>query len=114
LPEWNERSVSMIISLKSVITRYPTSFGLWAQLAQWQIKDLAEIAVVGEKAADYRRELLPFYFPNKVLQTSLKDDENFPLLRNRLQRNTLVYHCINYVCKQPYETTEAFLSSLHK
>jgi uncharacterized protein len=114
LPEWNERSAAMTTSLRSVITRYPTSFGLWAQLVSGQVSGMDEIAIVGEKAGDFLRELLPVYLPGKVLQASLKGDENFPLLRNRLQRNTLVYRCINYVCERPYESIRDLLASLRQ
>src|SRR5205085_2190220 len=106
--------VAMTNSLRSVITRYPTSFGLWAQLARLQVKGLDEIAIVGEKSGEYLRELLPVYLPGRVLQTSLKGDENFPLLRNRLQKNTLVYHCINYVCERPYESIGDLFASLRQ
>jgi uncharacterized protein YyaL (SSP411 family) len=112
VPEWNERSAAMTSSLRSVITRYPTSFGLWAQLARVQVSGMDEIAIVGEKSGDFLCELLPVYLPDKVLQASLKGDENFPLLRNRLQRNTLVYRCINYVCERPYESISDLLASL--
>jgi uncharacterized protein len=107
--EWGERADSMVTSLRSAITRYPTSFGCWAQQAQQMVHGFDEIAIVGEKAASYLEQLLPVYLPGKLLQSSLKDDENFPLLRNRLQRNTLIYYCKNYVCLQPYERVEEFV-----
>lgn len=111
---WEERAVSMILSLRSVVTRYPTSFGLWAQQAQQMVYGFDEIAIVGPGSADLLRELLPVFLPGKLLQASLKDDENFPLLRNRLQRNTVVYHCKNYVCKAPFQNMKTFLESLQK
>lgn len=111
VPGWQERSFSMVSSLRSLITRYPTSFGLWAQQVQVHVYQLDELAVVGENAYVYLSDILPVYLPNRVLQTSLKDDENLPLLRNRLQKNTLIYHCINYVCKQPYESVESLFAA---
>lgn len=114
LPEWEERAFSMITSFKSVITRYPTSFGYWAQQAQLLVYGMEEVAIVGERSGEFRRDLLPVYLPGKLLQTSLKGDDNFPLLRNRLQKNTLVYHCKNYVCEVPYESVNDFLMSIQK
>jgi uncharacterized protein len=114
IAEWNERSASGITSLRSVITRYPASFGLWAQLAQNLVYGFSEVAITGERSGDFLKQLMPVYLPNRVLQTALKGDEKFPLLRNRLQRKTLVYHCINYVCERPYERVEDFLKSVQK
>jgi uncharacterized protein YyaL (SSP411 family) len=113
-PEWEERAVAMVTSLRSVITRYPTSFGVWAQQAQQMVYGADEIAITGPGAADYLRELLPTYLPGKVLQASIKGDEKFPLLRSRVTGDTLVYHCKNYVCLQPFKTVKALLISLEK
>jgi uncharacterized protein len=111
-PEWEERAGSMAVSLRSVITRYPTSFGVWAQQAQQIVHGVNEIAIIGDKAEDYLHDLLPVYLPGKLLQASINGDEKFPLLRGRSGEHTLVYHCRNYVCLQPFETIKDFLASL--
>jgi uncharacterized protein YyaL (SSP411 family) len=113
-PEWEERATSMVTSFRSVINRYPTSFGLWAQQAQLIVHGMAEIAIVGSRSNEFLNELLPLYLPAKLVQTSAKGDDNFPLLRNRLQKNTLIYHCTNYVCEEPCENIDEFLRSLQK
>jgi uncharacterized protein len=113
-PEWEERAASMVTSLRSVITRYPTSFGLWAQQAQLMVHGVDEVAIIGTEAGKYLRELLPFYLPGKLLQSALKDDEKFPLLRNRNSEHTLAYHCKNYVCLQPSATINELVRSLQK
>jgi uncharacterized protein YyaL (SSP411 family) len=113
-PAWEERAQSMGTSLKSVIIRYPTSFGLWAQQAQQMVYGMEEIAITGKDAARYLSELLPFYLPGKLLQSAVKGDEKFPLLRGRTTGETLIYHCKNYVCLQPFKTVEEFLLSLGK
>ncbi len=108
-PEWEERACSMINSFRSLINRYPTSFGFWAQQALVIVQGIEEIAIVGDKASEFLRELLPVYLPGKVLQSSVDGEDNFPLLRNRLQKKTLVYHCKNYVCIEPRTTVSEFL-----
>lgn len=112
--EWAERSASMTGSLRSVVTRYPTSFALWAQQAQAMVHGLDEIAIVGQQSREFREKLLPVYLPNKVLQTANNDDENYPLLRNRLQKTTMIYHCVNYVCNAPFDSVETFLTAIEK
>ena len=114
IPDWAERSASMTGSLRSVVTRYPTSFGLWAQHAQALVHGSDEIAIVGGHAPEFREKLLPVFLPNKVLQTAINDVENFPLLRNRMQQTTMIYRCINYVCDRPFESVDALLEAIQK
>lgn len=113
IPAWHERSANMTSSLRSVVTRYPSSFACWAQQAQIEVMDFYEIAIVGDEAYDKLKQLLPCFIPNKVLQSSLKDDEIFPLLSNRLQHQTTgIYVCKNYVCFQPVQSTEDLMQHL--
>lgn len=110
--EWSERARQMTISLQSAITRYPTSFGCWAQLALQQVFDIDEIAVVGPGAAGLSQSVLRTYFPQKVLQWATEANDRYPLLRNRLQQKTLIYHCKNYVCNEPCEDLEQLLAKI--
>jgi uncharacterized protein YyaL (SSP411 family) len=113
LTDWHERAVGMINSLRSAITRYPTSFAYWAQCAQNEVMEINEIAIVGDEAFEKLKQLLPHFLPNKVLQSSLKDAENFPLLRNRMQaQSTSIFLCKNYTCLQPVQLTEDLLRTL--
>jgi uncharacterized protein YyaL (SSP411 family) len=104
--EWEERADAMLLSLRSIITKYPTSFGFWAQQAFDTVKGINEVAIVGVDAPAMLKEVLLNFIPSRILQSSLTDDENYPLLRNRLQRNTLIYLCKNYVCGQPLNSVE--------
>jgi len=113
-PEWQERSAVMLGSLQSVIKRYPTSFGLWAQLALQEVYGVEEIAVVGEDALFMAKAILQHYLPSRVFQVNVTTDEKFPLLRNRLQQKTLIYHCKNYVCNQPYSSVQQLLTTVSK
>jgi len=114
LPEWEERSVSMVTSLRPVITKYPTSFGLWAQQAQFLLHGVNEIVVAGDNSVKDHLAILHHYIPNKVLQTTGEMIENFPLLKGRNSKETKIYLCKNYVCLQPFETTEAFIQAIEK
>jgi uncharacterized protein YyaL (SSP411 family) len=114
LPEWEERANAMTLSLRSAITRYPTSFGCWAQQVQLMVHGVRELAVTGDETMRILAELLPVFVPDKVLQSAEKGDENFPLLRNRYIGKTLIYHCKNYVCTRPHDSVEALLGEMKK
>lgn len=112
LPEWQERSLSMISSLRPVITKYPTSFGLWAQQAQLLVNGMNEVVITGDDSYNDHLEILKHYIPNKVLQCTGENDENFPLLKGRVSGKTKIYLCKNYVCLQPFDTAEQFLKAI--
>ena len=57
---------------------------------------------MGGRYRDYLREILRGFLPGHVLMASEKDDERFPLLRQREKEGeTLIYLCRDYVCRQP-------------
>jgi uncharacterized protein len=114
LPEWEERAVSITNLLRQLVTKYPTSFGLWAQQAQILVNGINEIAVTGENSDKFLSEILQYYIPNKLLQGTGKNDENFPLLKGRASDETRIYLCKNYVCLQPFVTVEAMMESINR
>lgn len=112
ITEWQERSASMITSLKPVITKYPTSFGLWAQQAQLLMNGINEIVITGDHSNSDHLAILQHYIPNKVLQSTGENDQNFPLLKGRESNVTKIYLCKNYVCLKPFNTSEEFINAI--
>jgi uncharacterized protein YyaL (SSP411 family) len=97
--EWKQRSNSMVSTLVNVITKYPTSFGIWACLLQEIITGTAEIAVVGTDFISLQTELLRQYIPHKVLMATKKAIPEFPLLANKHSTDSAsIYLCSNYTC----------------
>lgn len=110
IPAWRKRAEEMVQSLKEAIVRYPTSFGVWALLAQVLTEGIDEIAVTGNGALTLTRQINELYIPNKVIQTAVSPEENFPLLRSRFSagKGDQVYLCRNYACRQPVGTIGEF------
>lgn len=112
-PEWFTRAEKMVKSLSNVILRYPTSFGVWAADMQQLIKGLNEIALVGKHAAEHLPEALQKYIPGKILQTSEKENNAFPLLEGKVPGEDLkIYLCRNYACLQPLDNIDQLMKSL--
>jgi uncharacterized protein YyaL (SSP411 family) len=107
-PEWVERSTKMLLGLQDVMVRYPGSFGVWAGLLQNRINGFRELAIVGEGHETKRDEVLSWYRPNLIVQTSTKSNSSFPLLLNRdsPSGNTLLYLCKEYACLRPTAETQ--------
>jgi uncharacterized protein YyaL (SSP411 family) len=113
--EWKERSLNMISSLAPVISRYPTSFGIWACLLQEMIAGTFEIAILGNDYKKLQTELFEQYLPHKVVMMSNADNQEFPLLANKMaSAKPLIYLCKDFVCQQPVETIERFMLLINR
>ncbi|QNA43951.1 thioredoxin domain-containing protein [Lacibacter sediminis] len=107
-PEWTERSTKMLLGLQDVMVRYPGSFGVWAGLLQNRINGFRELAIVGNAHESKRDEVLGWYRPNIIMQSSTKSNSSFPLLLNRDSPPgiTFFYLCKEYACLQPTAETQ--------
>ena len=113
--EWKDRSLDMLLSLGNVITRYPTSFGIWACLLQELISGTNEIAVVGQISENQQLELLKHYIPHRVLLISDQPDPGFPLLIDKPATTPpSFYLCRNYTCQHPVFYLNELISLINK
>ena len=112
---WNERSLNMLSSLGTAITRYPTSFGIWACLLQEVISGTSEIAILGQLSENLHQELLERYIPHRVIMISDHPDPGYPLLTGKSVTNpTSIYLCRNYTCQHPVFSINDLISLINK
>jgi uncharacterized protein len=103
--EWHQKSVSMIESLKTILSKHPNSFGIWAAQAINMAAGINEIAIIGINMIPLLKEMLLHYVPNKILQGT-NEVSNMPLLAQKpIFEKTFLYLCLNSACKFPYDTT---------
>jgi uncharacterized protein YyaL (SSP411 family) len=115
IKEWKDRSLDMLLSIGNAITRYPTSFGIWACLLQELISGTNEIAMVGESNQNLQTELLKTYIPHRVIMISPQSDTSFPLLAGKSSSNPPgIYLCQNYSCRQPVYTVNDLIILINK
>jgi uncharacterized protein YyaL (SSP411 family) len=114
--DWAGQASRMIASLGQAIVRYPSSFGVWALLAQLITEGMNEIAVVGAAAADTAAEVLGHYIPNKIIQFAPDENPSFPLLAGKKAGSEAVqiYLCKNYACQAPVTGTGALMAQLER
>ncbi|MBO9152671.1 thioredoxin domain-containing protein [Chitinophaga sp. GCM10012297] len=102
--EWAERALAMTAGLVQTVTRYPTSFGVWAAMVLRLVQGTPELAVAGPAYLERMRELNGLYVPYKVLLGAGSDEKDMPLLQQRAKEGkTLVYLCRDYQCVKPVE-----------
>lgn len=115
LPVWKQRSLNMISSLGSAIVRYPTSFGVWANLLQEMVLGTDEIVVIGPRFTEIQLEILSYYLPYKVLMGAKEAIPGFPLLvEKKATEKTTIYLCRNYTCHNPVFSAKELISMVYK
>lgn len=84
----------------SQIRRFPSGFGRMLSVVEFQLADVKEIAIVGEKESDLEREVWSEYRPFKVVAVGEGD---VPLLEDRvaIDGKATAYICENFVCQRP-------------
>ena len=109
--EWKLKAEKMLQTLLPTATKHPTSFAAWLIILQELVFGTQEIVLCGENILDDLPLLLQKYIPNKVLQISTTEKNNFSLLKNRFEnkKNTF-YLCRNYSCKKPLYNINEFLA----
>ncbi len=113
--EWKLKCEQMIGTIEGLITRYPTSFGIWASQLLWLTKGVNEIVITGEKFNEILFDILHIFIPFSILQTSPVPNENFPLLKGKgFLHPVLIYLCENNVCKPPITSLPSFIQQFDK
>lgn len=114
-PHWRERAENMASAMAGVAIRYPTSFGLWLDLLAELNYGTAEVAVVGEKAAEISKDVQRLFIPYKLLLYSKRPAQEIPLLSEKNPGvETLIFLCKKYECKAPVRTANELQTLLYQ
>jgi uncharacterized protein YyaL (SSP411 family) len=115
IPAWKERAINMLTAVGDKVTRYPSSFGVWANLLLEIVDGTEEIAILGDNALGISTEILALFLPHKVFMQSRTPGERFPLLAGKRQdERTLIYFCRNYACQQPVSSLDGLLKIMKR
>lgn len=100
--DWKKRAVKLCSSLHQVVSKYPTSFGIWATLILALTYNISEIAIVGGSFDKIRDEFLRIFIPFRIVQSSPHDNKDFPLLAHKpYTPQAQLFLCRNYSCESP-------------
>lgn len=84
------------------IKTYGSAYSNWAILLLEELYGCNEIALTGEDAQAFRKELDHYYIPNKIVLGGTKG--SLPLLLNREGLKSKAYLCRNKTCSLPQNT----------
>jgi uncharacterized protein YyaL (SSP411 family) len=115
-PGWKTRAERMLHGVLSTVTRYPSSFGVWGDLALQAFYGWNEVAIIGHEFEPVLRSVLARYIPNRVLQAAVAEDHQFPLLagKGKGQGATWIYLCRNYTCGAPVSDAEGLIQQIKR
>lgn len=103
----------MMASMKDAAERYPGSFATWAKAMMYEAMGWKEIAIVGPNAFAEAQKLNKIYLPARILMTSQKAENDYPLLAHRYtEGRDLFFLCENFSCRRPATNLESFLRML--
>ncbi len=115
--DWKEQAYVNAMLMHQVANRYPTSFGVWANLIQGICFGFEEIAIVGGNFAELRKQVLRVGIPYRVLQSAPHADEQYPLLAEKPETPAAqIFLCREYMCQVPVNEVSSMLKQmvLHK
>ncbi len=111
--DWKKRADEMMLSLSSLIIRYPGSFGVAANNFLINERGLKELVITGKNFNDVHFDILHNFMPNRILQIAAVPNEWFPLLKGKQYNNPpLIYLCENYVCNPPVNNLSGLVQQL--
>ena len=114
-PEFKKRAEKMIASLETAITRYPTSFGVWANLLMNMVVESEEIVLLGKGVERIHKEILHIFMPFRVFQASDHENQDFPLLKGKeITTHPLIFLCKSYSCRSPVSNVDLLKQLLVK
>lgn len=116
LSEWKKRAEQMVAYIAKLAEKYPTSFGVWSLSLQMLMHGVKEIVIVGKNYQTLLRQILNEYIPLKIIQASVKENNAWPLLNEKIiiSNQTKIYICENYSCLKPAESFDEFKNQLTK
>jgi uncharacterized protein len=112
-PSWKERAVEMIKSMRQVVVRYPSSFGVWATFLQAVTHGIPEIVLIGENFGKLHLDFLRTFIPFSVFQSATLSDKQFPLLAGKpFSPVPQFFLCKDYACQKPVSELDKLLEQL--
>jgi uncharacterized protein YyaL (SSP411 family) len=114
-PEWQEKTIRMINSLGNAIVRYPTSFGVWANILIELTIGTNEIAIISADSQYILSQVLKEYIPNKIIMATAVASNSFPLLSGKENnKETALYLCRNYTCEKPVRSVAELIALIRR
>ena len=100
---YTESALEMMSRLQGMLAKEVHYLCNWAVLYANLVKPTVEVAIIGEQAFDYAKQIRKDYFPNSLVVATKEENDDLPLLTNRkmIEGKTTFYVCRNKACQLP-------------
>ncbi|WBL26056.1 thioredoxin domain-containing protein [Zunongwangia sp. HGR-M22] len=110
--EYQDITVKMLKVISEKIESYPMGYSNWLQLYMNMSNPYYEVAILGNKAMEYKTEIQKNYNPNLILSGS-KVESDLPLLANRfINGKTQIFLCEEGKCQLPEQNLTSVLNNI--
>jgi len=110
--EYLEISEQMLNNVKPSFGDYGSWYSNWSELMLHHVFPFYEVAIVGKKANEKRKEIDQNYLPNKLLIGGGKEN-GLPLLEYKLVKGeTRIYVCVDKACQRPVNEVDEAIKQM--
>lgn len=111
--EWKQKALNMVESVQGIINQEPNYMSHWAIVQAEVYQGLAEFAIVGNGAAQIRKDFQQAFHPY-ALTLGTEISSSLPLLKDKMNtdESTTIFVCHNKVCQLPVHTVREAINQL--
>ncbi|WP_170110363.1 thioredoxin domain-containing protein [Flavilitoribacter nigricans] len=107
--KYRDRAGALLAAMSKSVQTHPLAYAAWANALLADDRGILEIAVIGEQAGAWKRQIEREYQPFRVLIAAEEPDDSLPLLAGKDAGDaTLIYVCEDATCRTPLDSPEAF------
>ncbi len=107
---FEEISAQLLRNLMPYMAKYGSVYSNWANLLLLEVFGISEVAITGPDAETLRWEIEQHYLPNKIILGG--EQENLPLLENRVGETDRIFVCKNKTCGLPVTSVAEALKQI--
>ncbi|RCH55381.1 thioredoxin domain-containing protein [Mucilaginibacter hurinus] len=107
---YHEISAQLLSNIVPHLPKYGSGYSNWIILLMDEVFGVYEIAVTGDDAEKYRKEVENRYIPNKIMLGG--STGSLPLLQNKFASQTQIFICRDKTCGLPANSTAEALKQI--
>ena len=111
-PNWLEQAKKMLASMHSMMIQYPSSFGYWVQSFFQLAHGLTELVGIGPNIDKRLIPILEQFIPHILPLWLEKEDNDFPVSKNKSNIDNQYFMCKNNVCSLPTSDLDVILAKI--
>lgn len=108
---YEQIAAQLLRNLMPYMAKYGSAYANWAMLLLEEVFGIYEIAITGPFAFNMAEQFAPYYIPNKIMLGG--EEENLPLLQNRIGNATRIFICKDKTCGLPADNVQDALKQIN-